>query len=351
MSNVINMIGGITPKQYLDEQTITPGTADQVINAGTYLRGALTVAGDSDLIPANIKDGVEIFGITGTCVGSLPIEFTYTGSYTVDYDVKEVDGEIKIAYTLKLLTSGTLNIQRMETPYNDIFLVGGGGGGARGAYYYKGGGIGRFSGNGGGGGYTETVLNANIGEGDSYQVIIGAGGAGGDWLSNATAGDGGNTSIGNYSANGGKSGNNGSAGGSGGGQGGSLYSSDLVSGTGQGTTTMAFGETTGTLFAGGGGGGSYNSAGSGSEGGAGGSDGANGNAHGTSPSGASPAMGGAGGAGGGGKGGSVEEKLYTGSPGTTNTGGGGGGAPAYSSSGTDGGSGGSGIVIIRGRYI
>lgn len=343
--------GGVVPDQYLEERTITPGTADQVINAGTYLRGAQTIKGDPDLIPANIKDGVEIFGITGTCVGSLPIEFTYTGSCTVDYDVEEVDGEIKIGYTLKLLTSGMLNIQRLGTPYNDIFLVGGGGGGARGAYYYKGGGIGRFSGNGGGGGYTETVLNANIGEDDSYQVIIGAGGAGGDWSSNVTAGDGGNTSIGNYSANGGKSGNNGSAGGSGGGQGGTLHRVDLVSSPGQGTTTRAFGETTGALFAGGGGGGSYNSAGYGSEGGAGGSDGANGNAHGTSSASNSPAIGGAGGSGGGGKGGSVEEKLYTGSPGTTNTGGGGGGAPAYDSSGSNGGSGGSGIVIIRGRYI
>ena len=58
--------GGVVPDQYLEEQTITPGIADQVINAGTYLRGALTILGDPDLIPANIKEGVNIFGVDGT---------------------------------------------------------------------------------------------------------------------------------------------------------------------------------------------------------------------------------------------------------------------------------------------
>lgn len=58
--------GGVVPSQYLDEQTITPGTADLVISAETYLRGDLTIAGDADLIPENIKKGVNLFGITGT---------------------------------------------------------------------------------------------------------------------------------------------------------------------------------------------------------------------------------------------------------------------------------------------
>ena len=118
MGNVINMIGGGKPEQ---EKTVTAGTSvtevtpdsGKVLSKVTVnptpsqaksvtpsalqqivtpdadkLLNKVTVNGDSDLIPANIKDGVEIFGITGTCVGSLPIEFTYTGSYTVDYDVK-----------------------------------------------------------------------------------------------------------------------------------------------------------------------------------------------------------------------------------------------------------------------
>ena len=51
-------------------QTITPGTADQVISAGTYLSGAATVKGDANLVAANISSGVEIFGITGELTAS-----------------------------------------------------------------------------------------------------------------------------------------------------------------------------------------------------------------------------------------------------------------------------------------
>lgn len=45
--------------------TITPGTTDQTIAAGQYLSGAQTIAGDSDLLPANIKAGKSIFGVSG----------------------------------------------------------------------------------------------------------------------------------------------------------------------------------------------------------------------------------------------------------------------------------------------
>ena len=64
---IINMqSGGVVPERILDAQTITPSTENQVIAAGSYLRGALTVLGDADLIPANIKEGVNIFGVDGT---------------------------------------------------------------------------------------------------------------------------------------------------------------------------------------------------------------------------------------------------------------------------------------------
>ena len=64
---IINMqSGGVVPERILDAQTITPSTENQVIAAGSYLRGVLTVLGDADLIPANIKEGVNIFGVDGT---------------------------------------------------------------------------------------------------------------------------------------------------------------------------------------------------------------------------------------------------------------------------------------------
>ncbi len=47
-------------------QTITPGTTDQTIAAGKYLAGAQTIKGDANLLAENIKQGVVIFGVTGT---------------------------------------------------------------------------------------------------------------------------------------------------------------------------------------------------------------------------------------------------------------------------------------------
>lgn len=47
-------------------QTITPGTADQTIASGRYLAGVQTIKGDANLVAANIKSGVSIFGVTGT---------------------------------------------------------------------------------------------------------------------------------------------------------------------------------------------------------------------------------------------------------------------------------------------
>lgn len=49
--------------------TFTPTTTDQTIASGKYLTGAQTIKGDANLIPANIADGVTIFGVTGTHSG------------------------------------------------------------------------------------------------------------------------------------------------------------------------------------------------------------------------------------------------------------------------------------------
>ena len=51
--------------------TITPGTTAQTIAAGTYLTGAQTIAGDSDLVASNIKSGVNIFGVAGSLTSAV----------------------------------------------------------------------------------------------------------------------------------------------------------------------------------------------------------------------------------------------------------------------------------------
>lgn len=61
-------------------QTYTPGTSNQTIASGRYLTGAQTIKGDANLVPENIKDGVTIFGVTGTAKGSGAVVGTYTGN-------------------------------------------------------------------------------------------------------------------------------------------------------------------------------------------------------------------------------------------------------------------------------
>lgn len=51
--------------------TITPGTSNQTIAAGTYLTGAQTISGDANLVGSNIISGKTIFGVAGTV--TLPV--------------------------------------------------------------------------------------------------------------------------------------------------------------------------------------------------------------------------------------------------------------------------------------
>lgn len=59
----------VQPTATREETTYTPSTSDQVIESGTYLTGTQTIKGDANLIAANIKQGVNIFGINGTLSG------------------------------------------------------------------------------------------------------------------------------------------------------------------------------------------------------------------------------------------------------------------------------------------
>jgi hypothetical protein len=54
-----------------ESTTITPGTSWKNIPAGTYLAGDQYIAGDENLIPENIADGVSIFNVQGTHKGGM----------------------------------------------------------------------------------------------------------------------------------------------------------------------------------------------------------------------------------------------------------------------------------------
>lgn len=277
---------------------------------------------------------------------------TFTGNNAVFGD--ELSGRIE------LYESGTLTL---SPGTYDVFLVGGGASGGTESTH----GTAETATGGGGSGYTVTQKNVSITETTEANVIIGAGGTF-TYTKPYKSSAGGSTSIQastfSNNAQGGKSTNSntsgkdsageGTDGGSGGGaratagnQAGHTGGSDganggsnnimgiiTTGGVGQGTTTRAFEDPSGTLYAGGGGGGNITST----------SGGANGSS--------------AGGAGGGGNGGTYNTpdggKVYNiSTAGTANTGGGGGGGAvtggATSNIPADARpkNGGSGIVIVR----
>ena len=274
------------------------------------------------------QDG-SVYELTGQGGGSwfpqYGKNFTYTGEYVI---VPEGDsGDWKV----KFLTSGTFTAT--DALLIDVFAVGGGSGGGTGSSSSatstsNGGG-------GGGGGYTITQKSVYLEKDKSYSIVIGDGGTYAT-NGNVKAGNGGDTSGFNVTASGGKGaiypqGGSGGSGGGGanaptsmgsdgavGGSDGSNGSGDSFAGSGQGTTTREFGESTGDLYSGGGGGGASNwRYFSGAPGGEGG--GANGSAI-------------------------TKGQQTAGEDALANTGGGGGGGGYYQ---CNGGNGGSGILIIR----
>lgn len=50
----------------ISSATYIPSLIDQEVAGNGYLNGNITIKGDGNLIPANIKNGVTIFGVTGT---------------------------------------------------------------------------------------------------------------------------------------------------------------------------------------------------------------------------------------------------------------------------------------------
>lgn len=57
-----------------DETTITPGTSQKTaVATGTYTIGPVYVAGDENLKASNIKNGVSIFGVSGSYTGNISV--------------------------------------------------------------------------------------------------------------------------------------------------------------------------------------------------------------------------------------------------------------------------------------
>ena len=208
--------------------------------------------------------------------------FTYTGQFKiVDDSGNEITSTTTNNWNIRLLTSGTLTFTDLRgTSSIDVFLVGGGGGSPSKTTPTD---YGTVHSGGGGGGYTKTQKSVSVSVNSAISVSIGAGGGAGSSGGTTTVKVNGST----YSASGGAAGGapwfNGNntvcgSGGSGGSGGGSASSGGFAggsggsdggngssgksnvfpvgsAGSGQGTTTRAFGESSGELFSYGGSGG------------------------------------------------------------------------------------------------
>ncbi|WP_333648350.1 glycine-rich domain-containing protein [Lacrimispora sp.] len=316
------------------------------------------IVGKTGSYPTSISDSTRYYKGTGnntaTSGTSSATVTSFTGGTTYyfrvfSYAIK--DGAEWIHATTYTATAATTKGQQVFTssgtftvPANvrsiDLFAVGAGGNGGRKTES----GTSHYTGGGGGGGYTTTEKAVSVIPGNVLQVTIGSssgvssysGQSGSSYFTLngsqkclAQGGYGGGDSYSSAAGRGGSGGGHpgwygtgsptnqtwgGGAGASNGSSGASIPGAS--GGAGQGTTTRAFGEASGTLYAGGGGGGAY------------------------------AAAAGAGGAGGGGTGGGSQAPPIK--P-TANTGGGGGGQGMTMGDMANSG-GAAGICIIRWGY-
>lgn len=83
--------------------TYTPTTSNQTIAAGTYCSDVQTIAGDADLVSANIKSGANIFGVAGSASVVDTADATATASDMASGVTAYVNG-LKVTGTAEIGT-------------------------------------------------------------------------------------------------------------------------------------------------------------------------------------------------------------------------------------------------------
>ena len=229
-------------------KTKNSGTSGVVVFKGLVSgTWTVTITGDGKTAQKNVVITTDYS--TAISFNTIP-EFTYTGDYEIVNDSDEPITVSQDNWKIRFLTSGTLTFTNLNGAEGgiDVFLVGGGAKGLNGTAPSN-----EYYGSGGGGGYTSTKRGISVQANISYTITVGA--------------ESGNTSAFNTTAKG-ASGINGGSGGAGGfwnGLGGVIYGGQdgangnrhsgiesLSGGTGQGTTTREFGESSGRLYSTGG---------------------------------------------------------------------------------------------------
>lgn len=158
-SNGSKLVGSI-PSLY--SNTYIPGTIDQTIESGNYIKEDQIIKGDANLLPENIAEGVNIFGVTGTAKGGVDVQQKPNITFNSTWFPWRIEFYDDIAYwEAWFFSSGTLSVTGSYEA--DAWGIGGGGG--------------AYNDYAGGSGYVRQVLNTVL-SGD-IAVTIGAGASGG----------------------------------------------------------------------------------------------------------------------------------------------------------------------------
>ena len=88
MANAYTLVGGLGGTPYDGDNPIIPTTTNITIPTDTYFDTEVTIRGDVNLQPKNIKNGVNIFGVTGNAVavsnvGGEGTAYIYDNGYTL----------------------------------------------------------------------------------------------------------------------------------------------------------------------------------------------------------------------------------------------------------------------------
>lgn len=123
IDGMASLIATITPN--LQSKSITPTAETQTATADSGYDGlsSVTVSGDENLVPTNIKSGVTIFGVTGETVsGNSSIVSVINADGTQTLAVAETPGDYNAELVANSDGTYTLSIEIIENDYHAEFV-------------------------------------------------------------------------------------------------------------------------------------------------------------------------------------------------------------------------------------
>lgn len=105
----------------ISSATYIPSLIDQEVAGNGYLNGNITIKGDGNLIPANIKNGITIFGVTGTH-GGIDEVLACSGLTSAQGVVNKYTGKIEVSFDGNFATwSALTEFNQSTSPVGAVY--------------------------------------------------------------------------------------------------------------------------------------------------------------------------------------------------------------------------------------